>query len=382
MSSWRAREERQQGMITAHADVVGSLLRPPWLLEAQERLRAGAITRPAYKSIEDRAVDEAVARQEEAGLTVLTDGEMRRLSFQSPMVQAVEGFGAWDIGAFLWGDWHGHEEIGDSRRERPKDLGVVGRLRRRRSLSAEEFVYLRGRTARIPKVTLPSPGLFANFWSSERSGGAYASLESFLEDVARILREEVEELAEYGASYIQLDAPHYPLLLDPEMRAFYEARGWSAREWLELGVALDNQVMAGIDGVTFGLHLCRGNQGSRWLVSGDYEPIAEPIFQRSAAHRLLLEYDDARSGGFEPLQHVPDDKMVVLGLITTKRGELESADELVARIEEASRYMDRERLALSPQCGFGTSIVGNKLTQAQQAAKLQLVCEVAERVWG
>ena len=369
-------------MITAHADVVGSLLRPLWLLEAQQRLRAGEITRPAYKTIEDRAVDEAVALQEQAGLTVLTDGEMRRLSFQSQMVQAVEGFGEWNLGAFLWGDWRGDDEIGDWRGERPKELAVVGPLHRRRSLSAEEFVYLRACTARTPKVTLPSPGLFANFWSPERSGGAYASLESFLEDVARILREEVEELAGYGARYIQLDAPHYPLLLEPETRAFYEAQGWSARQWLDLGVALDNQVMAGIDGVTFGLHLCRGNQGSRWLVSGDYGPIAKPIFQHTAAHRLLLEYDDARSGGFEPLQHVPDDRMVVLGLITTKRGELEDADELVARVEEASRYIDRERLAVSPQCGFGTSIIGNKLTQEQQTEKLRLVCDIAERVWG
>jgi 5-methyltetrahydropteroyltriglutamate--homocysteine methyltransferase len=369
-------------MITAHADVVGSLLRPPWLLEAQERLRAGQITRSAYKRVEDRAVDEAVAQQEEAGLTLVTDGEMRRLSFQSQMVQAVDGFGEWDLGAFLWGNWHGDEEVGDSRRERPKDLGVVAPLRRHRSLSAEEFVYLRARTERIPKVTLPSPGLFANFWSPERSRGAYTSLESFLEDVAWILREEVEELAGYGASYIQLDAPHYPLLLEPETRAFYEGQGWSAEEWLDLGVALDNRLMAGLEGVTFGLHLCRGNQGSRWLVSGDYGPIAKPIFQRTAAHRLLLEYDDARSGGFEPLRHVPDDKMVVLGLITTKRGELEDADELVARIEEASRYVDRKRLALSPQCGFGTSIIGNQLTQEQQPAKLRLVCEVAERVWG
>ena len=150
-------------MITAHADVVGSLLRPPWLLAAQERLRAGEIARPGYKSIEDRAVDEAVAQQEQAGLTVLTDGEMRRLSFQSQMVQAVEGFGEWDLGAFLWGDWHGDDEIGDWRRERPKELAVVAPLRRRRSLSAEEFVYLRARTARTPKVTLPSPGLFCQF---------------------------------------------------------------------------------------------------------------------------------------------------------------------------------------------------------------------------
>jgi len=369
-------------MITAHADVVGSLLRPPWLLEAQERLRAGQITRPAYKSIEDRAVDEAVAQQEEAGLTVLTDGEMRRLSFQSQMVQAVEGVGVWNLDAFLWGDWHGDEAIGDWQGERPSELAVLTPLRRRRSLSAEEFVYLRGRTDQTPKVTLPSPGLFANFWSPERSRGAYASLGAFLEDVARILREEVEELAEYGATYIQLDAPHYPLLLDPETRAFYEAQGWSMEEWLDLGIGLDNEVMAGIDGVTFGLHVCRGNQGSRWLVSGDYGLIAKPLFQRTAAHRLLLEYDDARSGGFEPLRHIPDGKMVVLGLITTKRGDLENADEVVARIEEASGYIDRERLALSPQCGFGTSIIGNQLTQEQQTAKLRLVCDVAERIWG
>ena len=369
-------------MITAHTDVVGSLLRPPWLLEAQERLRAGQITRPAYKSIEDRAVNEAVAQQEEAGLTVLTDGEMRRLSFQSQMVQAVEGVGEWNLDAFRWGDWHGDEAIGEWRGERPNELAVVAPLRRRRSLSAEEFVYLRGRTDQTPKVTLPSPGLFANFWSPERSRGAYASLAAFLEDVAQILREEVEELVEYGATYIQLDAPHYPLLLDPETRAFYEAQGWTTEEWLDLGVALDNKVMAGIDGVTFGLHLCRGNQGSRWLVSGDYGPIARPIFERTAAHRLLLEYDDARSGGFEPLRYVPDDKMVVLGVITTKRGDFEDADELVARIEEASRYVDCERLALSPQCGFGTSIIGNRLTQEQQGAKLRLVCDVAARVWG
>jgi len=372
----------EDGMITAHADVVGSLLRPPWLLAAQGSLRAGGITRAAYKRIEDRAVDEAVAVQEAAGLAVVTDGEMRRLSFQSQMVQAVEGFGEWDLDAFLWGEWHGDEEIGDWRGERPQELAVVAPLRRHRSLCAEEFVYLRARTGRIAKVTLPSPGLFANFWSAERSRDAYPSLVVFLEAVARILREEVEELAAYGASYIQLDAPHYPLLLEPKTRAFYEAQGWSTEQWLDLGVALDNLVMAAIDGVTFGLHLCRGNQASRWLVAGDYGPIAGPIFRGTAAQRLLLEYDDARSGGFEPLRQVPDDKMAVLGLITTKRGELEDADQLVGRIGEASRHLERERLALSPQCGFGTSILGNRLTPEAQAAKLRLVCEVAARVWG
>jgi len=369
-------------MISAHDDIVGSLLRPGWLLEAQERLRAGSIDQAAYKAVEDRAVDEAIALQERAGLAVVSDGEMRRLSFQSQMVEAVEGFGSWDLDAFLWGHWHGDDDIGDWRRDRPPALAVTAPLRRRRSLSAEEFVYLRARTERVAKVSLPSPGLFANFWSAESSSTAYPSLQGFLVDAARILREEVEELAGYGARYIQLDAPHYPLLLAPETRRFYEERGWRLEEWLDWGVALDNHVMAPIPGVTFGLHLCRGNQASRWLVAGDYEPLAPSIFRRTRAHRLLLEYDDARSGGFEPLRHVPADKLVVLGLVSTKRGALEDGEEIVARIEEAARCIDRERLGLSPQCGFATSVIGNRLSPEEQEAKLRLVAETSRRVWG
>jgi len=368
-------------MIDTHADVVGSLLRPGWLLAARERWQAGAMTDPAFKRVEDRAVDAAVALQEAAGLEVVTDGEMRRLSFQSQFTEAVEGFGEWDLDAFLWGHWRGDGRVGDLDKERP-ELAVTGRLRRWRSLAAEELVYLRARTRATPKVTLPSPGLLSNFWSPERSTGAYSSLQELLEDVARILREEVEELAAYGATYIQLDAPHYPLLIDPQTRAFYEAHGWSVNGWLDFGVALDNAVMAPIEGVTFGLHLCRGNQGSRWLVSGDYDPIAAPIFKGCKADRLLLEYDDARSGGFEPLSLVPEDKVVVLGLVSSKHGSPEDAAELAARVAEASRYVDRERLAISPQCGFATSVVGNALSPDEQAAKLRLVCDVAGRIWG
>jgi 5-methyltetrahydropteroyltriglutamate--homocysteine methyltransferase len=373
---------REVAMIHARADVIGSLLRPGWLLDARERWARGELDGVTFKRIEDRAVDAAVALQEAAGVDVVTDGEMRRLSFQSQLAAAVEGFEDWDLDAFVWGNWHGGAEVGDWQRERPSDLAVITPLRRRRSLSAEEFVYLRGRTACMPKVTLPSPGLFANFWSPERSTGAYASLEDFLGDVATILRDEVLELAEYGARYIQLDAPHYPLLIDPQTRAFYEARGWTIAEWLDLGVTLDNRVMAPIEGVTFGLHLCRGNQASRWLVSGGYDAIAEPIFANTAADRLLLEYDDERSGGFEPLEAVPADKTVVLGLVSSKHGRLEEADELIRCIDAASTYVDRERLALSTQCGFGTSVLGNQLTIDEQAAKLRLVADVARRVWG
>ncbi|MCH8036104.1 MAG: cobalamin-independent methionine synthase II family protein [Proteobacteria bacterium] len=368
-------------MIAAHADVVGSLLRPPELLEAQRDHAAGRITDTQFKAIEDRAVDQAVALQEAAGLEVLTDGEMRRMSFQSQMTQAVDGFGAWDLDAFLWGEWHGEAAVGDWSGARPAELGVVGKLKRKRHLCAEEFVYLRARTARIPKVTLPSPGLFANFWSPERSSGAYASIEAFLADVVAILRQEVEELVRLGAAYIQIDAPHYPLLLDPATRAFYESRGWTLDQWLHMGIELDNALMEGFPGVTFGFHLCRGNQASRWLVEGGYDSIARPIFQGIRAQRLLLEYDDARSGSFEPLTYVPDDKMVVLGLVTTKSPDLETPEDLVRGIEAASRFVPLERLALSPQCGFATSILGNALSMDDQRRKLDLICEVARRVW-
>jgi 5-methyltetrahydropteroyltriglutamate--homocysteine methyltransferase len=369
-------------MITAHTDIVGSLLRPVALRKARDEWEAGRLNHAQFKSIEDRAVDEAVSLQEAAGLEVVTDGEMRRLSFQSQMTEAVDGFGAWDINAFLWGDWHSDAAIGGSRRERPVNLGVVSKLVRKRHLAAEEFVYLRGRTSRVAKVTLPSPSLFVNFWSPERSKSAYSSLEHFLADVVAILRDEVAELMRLGATYIQLDAPHYPLLLAPGTRAFYESRGWTFDEWLSRGIELDNAVMAGFTDVTFAIHLCRGNQEGRWLVEGDYEPIARPIFQRIDATRLLLEYDDDRSGSFAPLRHVPVDKTVVLGLISTKRPETEAPEDLIRRIMQASRFVPLERLALSPQCGFASSVVGNNLSIEDQRRKLETLCDTARRVWG
>jgi 5-methyltetrahydropteroyltriglutamate--homocysteine methyltransferase len=369
-------------MITARADVVGSLLRPPELLEARRRFAEGGISVPEFKRAEDRAVDRAISLQERAGLTVVTDGEMRRESFQSQMVDAVEGFGEHDLDAWLWGDWHGDEAVGDKKIERPPTLGVVGKLRRRRFLSAEEFVYARARTERTIKVTLPSPSLYANLWSPELSREAYPNLDDFLEDAAQILREEVEELVRLGATYVQLDAPHYPLLLDSKTRDFYEGRGWNFDRWMSRGIELDNHVIGEHPGVTFAFHLCRGNQGSRWLVSGSYEPLARRIFAGIRVGRLMLEYDDERSGGFEPLAHVPDDKVAVLGLVTTKSGRRETPEELEARIREASDFVPLERLALSPQCGFATSIVGNALSIEDEDHKLRTIVETAERVWG
>jgi methionine synthase II (cobalamin-independent) len=240
-------------VITSHADVIGSLLRPANLLAAQKDLAIGTITATQFKEIEDCAVDEAVSLQESVGLDIVTDGEMRRQSFQSQMTTAVSGFGEFDLDAFLWGDWR--DEQGVHRKRRPRRLGAVAKLKRLRYLSADEFTYLKSKTTRIPKVTLPSPSLWANFWSPKYSSAAYPTLEAFLVDITAILREEVAELARLGASYIQIDAPHYGLLLDPKTRAFYETLGWNLDRWFSLGVELDNAAIEGFSDVTFGFHI-------------------------------------------------------------------------------------------------------------------------------
>ena len=367
-------------MLEARSDVVGSLLRPPELLEARKQREAGELTPAEFKRVEDAAVDAALRLQEDAGLDVVTDGEMRRLSFQSQLTEAVDGFGAWDLDAFLWGEWQS-DELGEMNVERPP-IAVEAPLRKKRFLSAEELTYARGRTDRVLKVTLPSPSMFANFWDADRSTGAYARLEDFLGAVAEILRDEVVELVRLGATYIQLDAPHYPLLIDPGYRDFYESRGWPAEHWLDLGLELDNLVIGDHPGVTFSFHLCRGNQASRWLVEGGYDWLAERLFPKVNAQRLMLEYDDERSGSFEPLRALPEDKVAVLGLVTTKTARRETVAELAARISEASAFCPLERLALSPQCGFATSILGNSLSVDDQRAKLATIAETARHVWG
>jgi 5-methyltetrahydropteroyltriglutamate--homocysteine methyltransferase len=367
-------------VITVHTDIVGSLLRPPALLKAREDYAAGSITPAEFKAIEDAAVDAAVKLQEDAGLDVVTDGEMRRLSFQSALTESVDGFGDVPLEAFLWGEWYS-DVIGEMNVERPAELGVSSKLKWRRHLAAEDFTYLRSRATRIAKVTLTSPSLYANLWSKEQSRDVYPTLDDFLVDVVDIYRGEVAELRRLGCRYIQLDAPHYPLLIEPKWRAFYEARGWNLERWLSHGIELDNAVMAGHDDVTFSMHMCRGNQVSRWLVAGDYEPIARQIFQSIGVHRLLLEYDDERSGSFEPLRHVPDDKMVILGLVTTKTARRETVGELRARIAEAARFIDLARLGLSPQCGFATSIIGNAITVEDEIAKLSTIVRTAREVW-
>jgi 5-methyltetrahydropteroyltriglutamate--homocysteine methyltransferase len=223
------------------------------LTVARDELTAGTLSQRAFTEIEDQAVDQAIALQQDVGLEIITDGEMRRLSFQSQMPAAVDGFGEYDINAFLWGDWYGDERVGNQSVDRPLALGVVGKLHSKRYLSTTEFTYLRDRTSGVPKVTLPSPSLFTNFWS--KSVEAYPTLETFLSEVASILHEEVSMLAKLGATYIQLDAPHYPLVLDPKWVDFYSSLGWSAESWLAHSTELDNAVIDGFPNVTFAIHL-------------------------------------------------------------------------------------------------------------------------------
>jgi 5-methyltetrahydropteroyltriglutamate--homocysteine methyltransferase len=240
-------------VITVHTDVVGSLLRPKELLKAQKLLAAGKLSATQFSEIEDFAVDEAIALQESVGLEVITDGEMRRQSFQSQMPAAVSGFGDFDLDAFLWGDWYDDEGVQKTRR--PRRLGAIAKLKRLRYLSVDEFSYLKNKTNRIPKITLPSPGLWANFWSPKYSRDAYPTLDAFLADIVKILREEVVELIRRGVSYIQIDAPHYGLLLDPATRSFYEGLGWSFDKWFSLGIELDNALMDGFRDIIFGFHV-------------------------------------------------------------------------------------------------------------------------------
>jgi 5-methyltetrahydropteroyltriglutamate--homocysteine methyltransferase len=355
--------------------VVGSLLRPAYLLEARDRLVRGELTQADFKRIEDRAVDDAVALQETAGLDVITDGEMRRYAFYGHLVEALEGFDKYAGWSITFRDDQGHEAA----LQRPV---VVEKLRWRRQMSVEEFTYLRGRTTRPVKVTLVSAQQAAAYYDPDKSRGAYATRDGYLADLVDFTRREIAELRRLGCEYVQIDAPQYAALLDEKIREGYRQRGNDPDKMLDACIELDNAIIAGHPGVTFGIHICRGNHKSMFYASGGYDRIAAQVFQRARFDRFLLEYDDARSGTFEPLRHVPGDRVVVLGLISSKVARLESEDEVRTRIEEAARIVPIERLALSPQCGFASTHEGNRVSEDDQRRKLELVGGIAREVWG
>ena len=358
------------------AEVVGSMLRPSYLREAQRLHKAGEVSHAELKRVEDRAVDECVAVQERAGVEVLTDGEMRRSTFGSQLAQSSDGFERLAGNSVDWYDLDGNVKTV------PLGISCVGKIRRRRHLSSEEFVYLRGKTSRPIKVTIPSPTLYAYYWLPGVSDSAYASTDAYLEDVADILKDEVAELVRLGAEYIQFDAPEYGALVARNRRDWFAAKGFEPDRLIQQGVEMMNGIISAYPSITFGLHICRGNNESMYGAIGGYEQVAGQVFPHTRAQRLLLEYDDERSGGFGPLDQVQEGATVVLGLITTKSPRMETLDGLRGRIREAGAHVPLERLAISTQCGFASVASGNVISFEAQEAKLRLVSEAAEEVWG
>ena len=362
------------------ADHVGSFLRPKELLEA----RGAAGTSPEQlRALEDRHIARVLDRQKELGFTIFTDGELRRGNFMSDFTDAVQGFDMGDAVARMW-------EAGKT--EGPQVTKITGivtqKLRAARALTAHELAFLKARQPGAIKMTLPSASQFpAISFKWGVTDKVYRDPVALLWAVAEIMKAETARLAAEGVDYIQIDAPRYSYYMDPKWREWIRTEmRIEPQEMLDESIQADNACFEAArsrsGGITLAIHFCRGNNRSQWYAEGGYDAIAEKMFGTLQVDRFLLEYDDARSGSFEPLRFVPRGKTVVLGLISSKKPELEDQATLVRRIEEASRYVPLENLALSPQCGFASTAEGNLLTEDEQWAKLKLVVETARKVWG
>ena len=370
-------------MTTAYrADSVGSLLRPDYLVRARGQFESGELAPAIYKEIEDRAVDQVIAMQEGAGMDVVTDGELRRHTFIDQLLEAVVG---------LTPDPEGstsdhiavpfHDDGGAEQSVFRIPISVTDKVRRSRMMTVEEYAYARARAHRPIKVTLPSPLMLFLAWSPGRSRDAYADPFELFADGLTLMREEAEELARMGCRYVQIDAPDFGQLIDPSQQSVWAAAGIPFERVMTEGADMLNEV-ASVPGVTFGLHICKGNYDSHWISAGGYESIASQLFPRLTNYdRILLEYENERSGSFEPLEKLPDDKIVVLGLVSSKFDELESPDDLIARIDDAARFYPRDQLAISTQCGFASAGPGNAISEDAQEKKLRLIAEVADRAW-
>ncbi len=360
------------------ADHVGSFLRPPELLEAREKHKKGSLSRAELRAAEDRAIRDIVKFQEDLGLQAVTDGEFRRTYFHTDFLEQLDGV---EVRQGAMGKFHGKAGDVDFA---PPVMHVTGKIRHAKPIQLEDFEFLRSVARRVTKVTIPSPTML-HFRGGRGaiSKEAYPDLEAFYADVAACYRDELKSLGEAGCSYVQLDDTNLAYLCDPKMRAGARGRGDDPDRLPHRYASLINAAIAGRpQGMTVCIHLCRGNLQSAWAAEGGYEPVAEALFRELAVDGYFLEYDDARSGDFAPLRFVPKGKMVVLGLVTTKVGELEEKDALKRRIEEAARHVPLEQLCLSPQCGFSSTVHGNQIMRDSQAAKLRLVIETAREVWG
>jgi 5-methyltetrahydropteroyltriglutamate--homocysteine methyltransferase len=363
--------------IPFRAEHIGSLLRPPELLKARAAFAAGELPLDRLRDAEDRAIAAVIEKQTALGMDVVTDGELRRGSWLTDMADAVDGF----VSERVPLEWKGPG--GGVEGSTANAAGA--KLRKVRKMAGHELPCLK-KNARGPfKVTLPAP---SNFMLASFKAGItdkfYPTHADLLKDLVEIVRDEVGWLVSEGVRYIQFDAPYYSHYLDPRQQEQMRRAGLNPDIELENAIAGDNAAMRGIAraGVAFALHVCRGNNRSRWYTEGGYDAIAEKLFGLFEVDRFLLEYDTERSGGFEPLRLVPHGKTVVLGLITTKEPKLESQNDLCRRIAEASKFVPLENLALSPQCGFASVAAGNLLTIDEQWKKLELVVNTARTVWG
>ncbi|MDH3444816.1 MAG: methionine synthase [Deltaproteobacteria bacterium] len=379
-----------QPIAKLRVDQVGSLLRPKKLTDVYVRHGRGAASDGILREAQDEAIHAVIVQQEAHQLPVLTDGEFRRLSFQDSFVESVSGFTPEkQTLQFQESRSKGGQPLQrwqpDSAKTDPKLQywrPIIRRLRLAENQPLKEWRFVAKLSQKPVKVSLISPDRICENFERQNSSGVYADLAEYLADVVSICRRLVTQLADAGCPYIQIDAPSYTAYVDTQSLEKMRASGVDPTSRMESSILADNAVIGGVQGVTFGIHLCRGNARSMWYREGAYDAIAERLFNTLKHERFLLEYDTERAGGFEPLRFVPKNKIVVLGLVTTKVPALESADVVKRRIDEAARYLPLEQLALSPQCGFASSIVGNLLTEEDQWRKLELVNRVAADVWG
>jgi len=363
------------------ADHVGSLLRPKELLDARKNLH---LTRDQLKGIEDRQILDVLKHQKEAGLRIFTDGELRRTSFMGDFYESVDGL---DQEYEIARAWKGAPSgVAAASGIGAPGGAVVAKLRQTKRLAKHEVDFLKQHAPGDIKMTLPTANQFpALAYKKGVSERAYPTYSEFLWDIVPIIKSEIRALAGEGVKYIQIDAPRYSYYIDPKWRRhIQEEMNVDPEAALDEAIRVDNACLEGVkrDGVILAMHLCRGNNRSQWYAEGGYDAIAEKLFGRLNVDAFLLEYESDRAGSFEPLRFVPRGKTVVLGLVSSKLPELESQDHLAKRIDEASKYIALENLAISPQCGFASTMEGNLLTEEQQWEKLKLVVDTARQVWG
>ena len=360
------------------ADHVGSLLRTPELLAARDKFAKGEISETDLRRSEDEAIKVAVRLQEDVGLKAITDGEYRRTFFHTDFLQRIDGV---EVMGGISKKFH--RANGDVDFAPPK-LVVTGKLKRSREINVKDFDYLKSITGETPKIPIPSPTM-VHFRGGRGAidETAYPDMDEFFADLARVYREEIAELARHGCRYLQLDDTNLAYLCDPRLREDAKTRGEDPDELPRTYARLINECLRDKpEDMVVGIHLCRGNFKSAWVAEGGYDPVAEVLFKEINVDTYFLEYDDPRSGDFAPLRHMPDNKTVVLGLISSKQAQLESKDDIKRRIDEAAKLVPLEQLCLSPQCGFSSTVHGNEVTWDDQIAKLRLVVKIADEVWG